>query len=204
VPAGVDAAEAATLILSWTTAYQLLHRAARVRRGQRVLVHGAAGAVGQALLALGQLAGVELWGAARGQHAQLIRELGATPIDYQREDFTRVVPGGFEVVFDGIGEDGYRRSFAALKRRGLLCAYGYTAGVEARRRLVTHFDVDRACVSMEAVAELVAWRQAPPHLLDKPDAGAASRLVPGGPGTALRPVANWEYPAARRRADLLR
>ena len=42
VPAGVDAAEAATLILSWTTAYQLLHRAARVQRGQRALVQGAA------------------------------------------------------------------------------------------------------------------------------------------------------------------
>ena len=66
VPAGVDAAEAATLILSWTTAYQLLHRAARVQRGQRVLVHGAAGAVGQALLVLGRLAGLELWGTARG------------------------------------------------------------------------------------------------------------------------------------------
>ncbi|HEY9448973.1 MAG TPA: alcohol dehydrogenase catalytic domain-containing protein, partial [Gemmatimonadaceae bacterium] len=50
VPAGVDAAEAAALILSWTTAYQLLHRTARVQRGQRVLVQGAAGAVGQALL----------------------------------------------------------------------------------------------------------------------------------------------------------
>jgi len=60
VPAGVDPAEAAALILSWTTAYQLLHRAARVQRGQRVLVQGAAGAVGQALLALGGLAGVEL------------------------------------------------------------------------------------------------------------------------------------------------
>ena len=62
VPAGLDAAEPATLILSWTTAYQLLHRAARVQRGQRVLVHGAAGAVGQALLVLGRLAGLELWG----------------------------------------------------------------------------------------------------------------------------------------------
>jgi NADPH:quinone reductase-like Zn-dependent oxidoreductase len=137
VPAGLDAAEAATLILSWTTAYQLLHRAARVQRGQRVLVHGAAGAVGQALLVLGRLAGLELWGTARGAHAALIRELGATPIDYQREDFTRVLPGGFDVVFDGIGEDGYRRSFAALKRGGLLCAYGYTAGVQAQRRLLT-------------------------------------------------------------------
>src|SRR5204863_2019289 len=103
VPVGADAAEAATLILSWTTAYQLLHRAARVQRGQRVLVHGAAGAVGQALLVLGRLAGVELWGTARGAHAALIRELGATPIDYQREDFTRVLSGGFDVVFDGIG-----------------------------------------------------------------------------------------------------
>ena len=65
VPAGLDPAEAAALILSWTTAYQLLHRAARVQRGQRVLVHGAAGAVGQALLVLGRLAGLELWGTAR-------------------------------------------------------------------------------------------------------------------------------------------
>ncbi|WP_448191328.1 medium chain dehydrogenase/reductase family protein [Azospirillum sp. sgz301742] len=137
VPAGLDAAEAATLILSWTTAYQLLRRVARVQRGQRVLVHGAAGGVGLAQLALGRLAGLELWGTARGEHAALIRELGATPIDYQREDFTRVLPGGFDVVFDGIGEDGYRRSFAALKRGGLLCAYGYSAGVQAHHRMLT-------------------------------------------------------------------
>ena len=65
VPSGVDPAEAATLILSWTTAYQLLHRAARVQRGQRALVQGAAGAVGQALLVLGRLAGLQLWGTAR-------------------------------------------------------------------------------------------------------------------------------------------
>src|SRR5437868_6185129 len=137
VPAGVDAAEAAALILSWTTAYQLLHRAARVQRAQRALVQGAAGAVGQALLVLGRLAGLELWGTARGAHAALIRELGATPIDYQREDFTRVLPGGFDVVFDGIGEDGYRRSFAALRAGRLLCAYGHTASVQPQRRLLT-------------------------------------------------------------------
>ncbi len=152
VPAGVDAAEAASLILSWTTAYQLLHRAARVRPGQRVLVHGAAGAVGQALLTLGKLAGLELWGTARGAHAALIRELGAAPIDYQHQDFTRVVPGGFDVVFDGIAEDGYRRSFAALKPGGLLCAYGYSAGVQARRRMVT---------MLMWIAQLYLWRWFP-------------------------------------------
>jgi NADPH:quinone reductase-like Zn-dependent oxidoreductase len=152
VPAGVDAAEAATLILSWTTAYQLLHRAARVRPGQRVLVQGAAGAVGQALLVLGRLAGVELWGTARREHGALVRELGATPIDYQREDFTRTVAGGFDVVFDGIAEDGYRRSFAALKPSGLLCAYGYSAGVAARRRLLT---------MLTWIARLYVWRWLP-------------------------------------------
>jgi NADPH2:quinone reductase len=152
VPAGVDETKAATLILSWTTAYQLLHRAARVHRGQRVLVQGAVGAVGQALLALGRLAGLQLWGTARGEHAALLRELGAAPIDYQREDFTRVLPGGFDVVFDGIAVDGYRRSFAALKRGGLLCAYGYSAGVRAQRRMPT---------MLMWIARLYLWRWLP-------------------------------------------
>ncbi len=137
VPAEVDAAEAAALVLSWTTAYQLLHRCAHVQRGQRALVQGAAGAVGQALLVLGKMAGLELWGTARGDQAPLVRELGATPIDYQREDFTHVVPEGFDVVFDGVGEGDYARSFAALKRGGLVCAYGYTAGVQPKRGLLS-------------------------------------------------------------------
>ena len=152
VPQEIDAAEAASLILSWTTAYQLLHRAAQVKAGQRVLVHGAAGAVGQALLALGRLAGLEVWGATRGQHAAMIRELGAKPIDYQREDFTRVLPGGFDVVFDGIGEDGYRRSFAALKPGGLLLAIGFSAGVQAKQRMHT---------IIVSIARMYLWRLLP-------------------------------------------
>jgi NADPH:quinone reductase-like Zn-dependent oxidoreductase len=85
-------------------------------------------------------------------HAALIRELGATPIDYQREDFTRVLPGGFDLVFDGIGEEGYRRSFAALKHGGLLCAYGYSAGVQAQRGILT---------ILTWIARLYLWRWLP-------------------------------------------
>jgi NADPH:quinone reductase-like Zn-dependent oxidoreductase len=150
VPSDVDAAEAAAVILGWTTAYQLLHRAAQVQRGQRVLVQGAAGAVGQALLVLGRMAGLEIWGTARGEQAGLVRELGATPIDYKREDFTQVLRGGFDVVFDGVGEDGYSRSFAALKPGGLLCAYGYTAGVQSQRRLLD---------LLAWLARVYLWRQ---------------------------------------------
>src|SRR3954468_22791875 len=59
VPSGLDPAEAVSLILNYVTAYQMLHRSAQVRRGQRVLVHGAAGGVGSALLQLGRLVGLE-------------------------------------------------------------------------------------------------------------------------------------------------
>ena len=152
VPLGVDPAEAATLILSWMTAYQLLHRSAKVKKGDRVLVHGAGGAVGQAALVLGRLAGVEMWGGAFGKHAALIRELGATPVDYDKEDFTRVLPGGFDVVCDGIGEDGYRRSFAALKPGGLLIAIGYSAGVQAKQGMLS---------ILSSIARLYLWRFLP-------------------------------------------
>ena len=150
VPANADPAQAATLILSWTTAYQLLHRAARAKRGQRVLVHGAAGAVGQALLVLGKLAGFEMWGAARGKQTALVSELGATPIDYDRDDYTSIVPGGFDVVIDGIAEDAFRRSFSALAPGGRLVAFGYSAGVQAKRRMTT---------ILGWIARLYLWRR---------------------------------------------
>jgi NADPH:quinone reductase-like Zn-dependent oxidoreductase len=126
VPLTVDPSEAATLVLSWMTAHQLLHRIARVRPGQSILVQGAAGAVGQAQLALGKLAGLTMWGTARSEHMDLVRELGATPLDRSQTDLSRVLPRGFDVIFDGIAEDGYRRSWDALARGGRLCAYGFS------------------------------------------------------------------------------
>jgi NADPH:quinone reductase-like Zn-dependent oxidoreductase len=148
VPGDVDPAEAATLILSWTTAYQMLHRSARAVSGQQVLMHGAGGAVGQALLSLAKLAEIEAWGGVHAKYAALIRELGAHPIDYDREDFTRVLPAGFDVIFDGIGEKAYRRSFAALKPGGLLVAIGYSAGAEARQGLMH---------TLASIARLYLW-----------------------------------------------
>jgi NADPH:quinone reductase-like Zn-dependent oxidoreductase len=123
-----------------------------VKKGDRVLVHGAGGAVGQAALVLGRLAGVEMWGGAFGKHAALIRELGATPVDYDKEDFTRVLPGGFDVVCDGIGEDGYRRSIAALKPGGQLIAIGYSAGVQAKQGMLS---------ILSSIARLYLWRFLP-------------------------------------------
>jgi NADPH2:quinone reductase len=137
LPPGVESAQAATLVLSWVTAYQLLHRHARVEKGQRVLIHGAAGAVGQALLALGELAGLRMWGTVRAKDSELVRSFGATPIDFEASNDQMFGPGNFDAVFDGIGAGGFVRSWASLKRGGILAAYGLSAAVKSGARLLT-------------------------------------------------------------------
>ena len=130
VDASLDAAEATTLVLSWTTAYQLLHRDAKVTAGQRLLVIGAAGAVGQALVVLGQLAGCQVWGTARARHADRVRELGATYVDSDSADYATLVAGGFDAVFDGIGEQGFSRAWRAVGPRGHLSTFGISAAIQ--------------------------------------------------------------------------
>jgi NADPH:quinone reductase-like Zn-dependent oxidoreductase len=130
VDAALDPAEATSIVLSWTTAYQLLHRDALVRKGQRLLVVGASGAVGQALVVLGKLAGCEVWGVARARHANMVHALGATHVDSEHADFAKVLPGGFDAVFDGIGERGFSRAWRAVGPRGHLSAFGVSAAVQ--------------------------------------------------------------------------
>src|SRR4030095_1418055 len=103
VPSGLDAAEARSLVLNCVTAYQMLHRSAKVRPGQRVLIHGAAGGVGSALLQLGRLAGLEMSGTCSSRGASAVSDLGGIPIDYQQHDFVkeihRLTIDGVDVVF---------------------------------------------------------------------------------------------------------
>lgn len=128
VPEGVDSAEAVCLVCNYITAYQVMHREAKVKAGERVLIHGAAGGVGTALLQLGKLAGLEMYGtASAGKHA-ILREYGATPIDYRSEDFvTRIrelTGDGVDVVFDPIGGDYAERSYSVLRENGRLIVFG--------------------------------------------------------------------------------
>jgi NADPH2:quinone reductase len=87
----LDAAEAVSLVLNYITAYQMLHRSAKVRSGQRVLIHGAAGGVGTALLQLGRLAGLEMYGTCSSRSAPAVSDLGGIPIDYQHQDFVKEI-----------------------------------------------------------------------------------------------------------------
>ena len=137
VPAGLDAAEAVSLVLNYVTAYQMLHRSAKVRPGQRVLIHGAAGGVGTALLQLGRLARVEMYGTCSARLAPDVLALGAVPIDYQKQDFVqeihRLTTDGVDAVFDGIGGAHIWRSRQALRPGGRVVAYGLTGSLQGGR-----------------------------------------------------------------------
>jgi NADPH2:quinone reductase len=137
VPAGLDPAEAVSLILNYVTAYQMLHRSVKVRPGQRVLIHGASGGVGSALLQLGRLAGLEMYGTCSSRGSSAVTDLGGIPIDYQRQDFVaeihRLTGEGADAVFDGIGGSHIWRSRKALRPGGRVVAYGLTGSLRGGR-----------------------------------------------------------------------
>ncbi len=137
VPAGLDPAEAVSLILNYVTAYQMLHRSAAVKPGQRVLIHGAAGGVGSALVQLGRLDGLEMYGTCSSRGASAVSDLGGIPIDYRHQDFVREVQrltgDGVDVAFDGIGGTHIWRSRKALRRGGTVVAYGLTSSLRGGR-----------------------------------------------------------------------
>jgi len=137
VPPGLDPAEAVSLILNYVTAYQMLYRSARATSGQRVLIHGASGGVGTALLQLGGLAGLEMYGTCSSRGASAVSGLGGVPIDYRDQDFVaevnRLPEPGVDAVFESIGGTHIWRSRRALRLGGRVVAYGLTGSLSGGR-----------------------------------------------------------------------
>jgi NADPH:quinone reductase len=133
VPPGLDAAESVCLVLNYITAYQMMHRSAKVRPGQRALIHGAAGGVGTALLQLGRLAGLEMYGTCSSRGAPAVSDLGGVPIDYQHQDFVkeihRLTGEGVDVVFDPLGGAHLWHSRKALRPGGRVVGYGLISSI---------------------------------------------------------------------------
>ena len=137
VPAGLDPAQAVAVVLNYVTAYQMLHRSARARAGQRMLIHGGSGGVGSAMLQLAKIAGVEMYGTCSAQGAAVVRALGGIPIDYKNADFVeeirRLTGDGVDAVFDGIGGDNLWRSRDALHEGGRVVTYGFQSKLKGGR-----------------------------------------------------------------------
>ncbi len=211
VPNDADPAEAVSLVLSYVTAYQMLHRAAKLQHGQRILVHGAGGAVGTAMLQLGRLLGLEMFGtASKGKH-DLVAELGATPIDYRDADWVERLrsqhPEGLDAVFDPIGGASFNRSWQILRRGGTLVGYGFynavmgkggsIAGDFLRLKLWNLMPNGKSTV-FYSIAD---WRQKHPDWFTE-DLTALLELLAQG---AIRPVIAKRLPLsdARRAHELL-
>jgi len=128
VPEGLNPAEAVTVVLNYLVAFQVLHRRAKVKAGDKVLIVGASGGVGTALLQLGKLAGLKMYGLASRSKHSVVTALGATPIDYHSQDWCSVVreaePDGLDAVFDGIGGHYIDQGYSLLRRGGRLVEYG--------------------------------------------------------------------------------
>jgi NADPH:quinone reductase-like Zn-dependent oxidoreductase len=133
VPAGLDPAEVVCLVLNYTTAYQLIHRIAKLHQGESMLVHGAAGGVGTAALQLGSLVGLKMFGTASKPKHDLVAAFGGIPIDYRTEDFVQRA-AGVNAVLDPIGGRNWLRSYRALGKGGRFIGYGMSAAIEGGRR----------------------------------------------------------------------
>jgi len=131
-PEGLDDVETVAMVLNYVTAYQMLTHVTRVKAGDTILIHGAAGGVGTALIQLCQTIGdIKIYGtASKKKHAILI-EMGVTPIDYRNESFVEVMkqhqPLGIDVVFDAVGGKNWKQSYRTLRAGGMLIAYGFSS-----------------------------------------------------------------------------
>lgn len=118
VPGGIEPAAAETVIVNGITAWQMLYRSARAKPGQTILVHGANGGVGTLLVQLARHAGIRVIGTASPRHHDVLRALGAEPLDYNAPDLTAQVralaPQGVDAAFDHLGPASARRSFGLL------------------------------------------------------------------------------------------
>jgi NADPH:quinone reductase-like Zn-dependent oxidoreductase len=128
VSTDLDPGEAVCLILNYLVAYQTMHRTVGVKPGDVALIIGASGGIGTALLQLGNLAGLKMYGLASPSKHHVLQEYGAIPIDYHTQRFEEVIhqmePEGIDVVFDGMGGDYFKRGFSVLRRGGTLVGYG--------------------------------------------------------------------------------
>ena len=157
LPAGTDPVAAETVVVNGVTAWRMLHRAARVKRGQTIVVLGAAGGVGSTLVQLARHAGIRVIGTAGAAQQERLGELGAIPVDYRAEDVParvrELAPEGVAGVFDHVGGPGIADSWRMLARGGTLVSYGTasTRDTPGNPRLPV----------LKLLARLTAWNLAP-------------------------------------------
>ena len=150
IPDSMSFEDAAALPVTYLTAYHMLFQIRRLRRGEHVLIHAAAGGVGTAALQLCRtVPEVITYGTASASKHQYIRSQGCThPIDYRTQDYVAVVKEltkgrGVDVVLDALGGEDWKKSYELLRPTGMLLAFGVanvnTGGTRSILRLISTF-----------------------------------------------------------------
>jgi NADPH2:quinone reductase len=134
-PEGMAPGQAAGMFVTYQTGYCALHRRARIRPGETLLVHAAAGGVGSAAVQLGKAAGATVIGTAGGpEKCEVVRRLGADhAIDYAEQDpiaRVRELTGGrgADVIYDPVGGDVFDASRRMVAFEGRILVIGFVAG----------------------------------------------------------------------------
>lgn len=131
VPDSVSSQSAVCLPLNYLSAHLMLHDLGKATPGERVVVTSAAGGVGTAVLELGRLAGLEMFGVVSSRKAAIVEALGATAIVHDRDDFVEdlgaAAPGGVDLFLDCLGGDTLSRVYPQLRENGRFIAYGALA-----------------------------------------------------------------------------
>ena len=144
IPDKMDLDAAVSLVLNYITAFQMIHSTARLKKGNTVLIHSAAGGVGTALLQLGKVMGLKIYGTASVMKHTIVEKYGFA-IDYKNEDFVQRIkelePEGLDAVFDPIGGDNWERSLKTLKKDGQLIGFGGLSMFNRDRLISNHLTV---------------------------------------------------------------
>lgn len=134
LPERLSFEQGAAIPVNYATAWAALADYGNVARGQRVLVHAAAGGVGIAATQIAKRAGAEVWGTASAAKHDAIRRFGVDhPLDYRRDGWERGLPS-FDIVLDALGGASFHRSYRMLRPGGRLIAYGASVVVSGERK----------------------------------------------------------------------
>jgi NADPH:quinone reductase-like Zn-dependent oxidoreductase len=118
-PAGMSWEEAASICLAGNTALFFIRDLAKIQSGQKILIHGASGAIGTYAVQLARYYRAEVTGVCSGLNVEMVKSLGAGKvIDYTKEDFTKS-DERYDFVFDVVGKTTFSQSKGILKPKGI-------------------------------------------------------------------------------------
>jgi NADPH:quinone reductase len=194
LPEPLDFAQGAALILNYHTAYFALKLRGRLREGERVLVHGAAGGVGTAALQVAKGLGASTVAVVSSdEKEQTARTAGADEVLRAdapwRDQVLELTGGGVDIVFDPVGGDRFLDSLRALREEGRLIVVGFAGGaipeVKVNRLLLRNTEIVGA-----------GWGG---YVMSKPALNAEieqalERLVTDG---VVRPLVGAQFPLAK-------